>query len=102
MFQNAGRVHKPGQRVNSGRTIPPVTAAQDPTVLAIKLALTDAQEQKLLWIASNGVWTLVLRPPTDAADSPESAENYWTLFEDGLKGQQIEEIVQSGLSGVTE
>ena len=70
--------------------------------LAIKLALTDAQEQKLLWIASNGVWTLVLRPPTDAADSPESAENYWTLFEDGLKGQQIEEIVRSGLSGVTE
>ena len=44
----------------------------------------------------------MLRPPTDAADSPESAENYWTLFEDGLKGQQIEEIVQSGLSGVTE
>ena len=61
--------------------------------LAVKLALTDAQEQKLLWIASNGVWTLVLRPPKDAADSPESAENYWTLFEDGLKGQQLERIM---------
>jgi hypothetical protein len=44
----------------------------------------------------------VLRPPKDDADSPESAENYWTLFEDGLKGEQIEEIVRSGLSGVTE
>jgi Flp pilus assembly protein CpaB len=61
--------------------------------LSVKLALTDAQEQKLLWIAANGVWTLVLRPPKDDADSPESAENYMTLFEDGLKLQQVEDIM---------
>jgi Flp pilus assembly protein CpaB len=61
--------------------------------LSVKLALTDAQEQKLLWIHANGVWTLVLRPPKDDADSPESAENYWTLFEDGLKLQQVEQIM---------
>jgi hypothetical protein len=61
--------------------------------LSVKLALTDAQEQKLLWIAANGVWTLVLRPPKDDADSPESAENYMTLFADGLKLQQVEEIM---------
>ena len=42
--------------------------------LAVKLALTDAQEQKLFWVATNGAWTLVLRPPTDASDSPESGE----------------------------
>jgi Flp pilus assembly protein CpaB len=57
--------------------------------LSVKLALTDAQEAKLFWIASNGEWTLVLRPPADAADSPEGAENYQTLLADGLKAQQV-------------
>jgi Flp pilus assembly protein CpaB len=61
--------------------------------LSVKLALTDAQEQKLLWIAANGVWTLVLRPPKDDADSPESAEDDITLFQDGLKVQQVEDIM---------
>ena len=64
--------------------------------------LTDAQEQKLLWIHANGVWTLVLRPPTDDADSPESAENYKTLFEDGLKLQQIEEIMNAVDAGANQ
>jgi Flp pilus assembly protein CpaB len=57
--------------------------------LSVKLALTDAQEAKLFWIAQNGEWTLVLRPPADAADSPESAENYQTLLTDGLKAEQV-------------
>jgi Flp pilus assembly protein CpaB len=57
--------------------------------LSVKLALTDAQEGKLFWIAENGEWTLVLRPPTDPADSPESAENYQTLLADGLKAEQV-------------
>jgi Flp pilus assembly protein CpaB len=57
--------------------------------LSVKLALTDAQEAKLFWIASNGEWTLVLRPPADAADSPEGAENYQTLLADGLKAEQV-------------
>jgi pilus assembly protein CpaB len=57
--------------------------------LSVKLALTDAQEQKLFWIASNGMWTLTLRPPKDASDSPEAAESWWTLLEDGLKDEQV-------------
>jgi Flp pilus assembly protein CpaB len=57
--------------------------------LSVKLALTDAQEAKLFWIAENGEWTLVLRPPADSADSPESAENYQTLLADGLKAEQV-------------
>jgi Flp pilus assembly protein CpaB len=56
---------------------------------SVKLAVTDAQEAKLLWIAANGEWTLVLRPPTDPADSPEGAENYQTLLADGLKAEQV-------------
>jgi Flp pilus assembly protein CpaB len=58
--------------------------------LSVKLALTDAQEQKLFWIATNGAWTLTLRPPKDASDSPEAAESWWTLLADGLKTQQLE------------
>jgi Flp pilus assembly protein CpaB len=57
--------------------------------LSVKLALTDAQEAKLFWIAQNGEYTLVLRPPSDPADSPEGAENYQTLLADGLKAQQV-------------
>jgi Flp pilus assembly protein CpaB len=57
--------------------------------LSVKLALTDAQEAKLFWIAQNGEYTLVLRPPTDPADSPEGAENYQTLLADGLKAEQV-------------
>jgi Flp pilus assembly protein CpaB len=60
--------------------------------LSVKLALTDAQEQKLFWIAENGALTLTLRSPTDASDSPESAESSWTLFVDGLKAQQLEAL----------
>ena len=58
--------------------------------LSVKLALTDAQEHKLFWVASNGVWTLTLRAPNDASDSPDAAESWWTLLADGLKSQQLE------------
>jgi hypothetical protein len=57
--------------------------------LSVKLALTDAQEHKLFWMTQNGAWTLTLRPPKDASDSPEAAESYFTLLEDGLKPSQI-------------
>lgn len=58
--------------------------------LSVKLALTDAQEQKLFWMTQNGAWTFTLRPPKDASDSPEAAESWWTLLEDGLRSQQLE------------
>lgn len=60
--------------------------------LSVKLALTDAQEQKLFWIAENGTLTLTLRSPTDGSDSPESAESSWTLLADGLKAQQLQAL----------
>lgn len=64
--------------------------------LAVKLALTDAQEQKLFWVTTNAAWTLILRPPTDASDSPESGETYVTLLSDGLKAGQIAELWKGG------
>jgi pilus assembly protein CpaB len=53
--------------------------------LSVILALTDAQAQKLFWIAKNGDWTLQLRPVDDAADSPESAESALSLLRDGMR-----------------
>ena len=63
--------------------------------LSAKLAVTDAQEQKLFWMAENGAWTLVLRPPTDSADSPEGAENWETILADGLRAEQIQRLYDS-------
>lgn len=60
--------------------------------LAAKLALTDAQEQKLFWVTVNGEWTLVLRPPTDASDSPEGAETFMTLLSDGIRPSQVAQL----------
>lgn len=60
--------------------------------LSVKLALSDAQEQKLFWLAQNGEYTLVMRPPADPADSPESVENYATLLADGLTPAQVQRL----------
>jgi len=60
--------------------------------LSAKLALTDAQEAKLFWVAENGAWTLVLRPPKDPSDSPEGAETYMTLLKDGIRASQLEQL----------
>jgi Flp pilus assembly protein CpaB len=55
---------------------------------AAMLAVTDAQAEKLWWIAQNGEWSLQLRPVTDAADSPERLETSKTLAFDGLSGRE--------------
>jgi Flp pilus assembly protein CpaB len=64
---------------------------------ALMLALTDSQAQKLLWIQQNGEWSLELRPPTNAADSPESAETAETLLRDGLPASQYARLAGKGL-----
>jgi pilus assembly protein CpaB len=66
--------------------------------IAVKLALTDAQEQKLFWVAQNGAFALVLRAPADATDSPESAESYATLLKDGMKASQVAQL-WTGMQG---
>jgi Flp pilus assembly protein CpaB len=59
---------------------------------SVILAITDAQAQKLFFAMRNGEWTLQLRPPADAADSPESVETVGTLLGDGLKADQIQQL----------
>jgi Flp pilus assembly protein CpaB len=61
----------------------------DPTAgnIAVILALTDNQAQKLFWVVNNGQWSLQLRPPADSADSPTSAESSRSLLLDGMAGR---------------
>jgi Flp pilus assembly protein CpaB len=56
------------------------------------LALTDAQEQKLFWVAKNGDWSLELRPAKDPADSPQGAETSFTMLVDGLNPSQLRQL----------
>jgi Flp pilus assembly protein CpaB len=67
----------------------------DEKELAILLAVTDAQSQKLHFVTrpDGPNWTLQLRPPLDAADSPESVETTGTVLSDGLKAQQLTTLV---------
>jgi pilus assembly protein CpaB len=58
----------------------------------VMLMVTDAQSQKLWWLSQNGTWTLQLRPPTDAADSPESAENAASILMDGVNVSRLRAV----------
>ena len=60
--------------------------------LSVLLALTDAQSQKLFFVAKNGDWSLALRPPEDATDSPEGLETAATLLADGLTPNQLRQF----------
>jgi Flp pilus assembly protein CpaB len=56
--------------------------------LAVLLAVSDTQVQKLFHVNRHGEWTLQLRPVVDAVDSPESLETTPTILRDGLRGGQ--------------
>lgn len=63
------------------------------TRYTVMLAVTDNQSQKLMFSAMNSDgaesggdpgWWLELRPPVNAADSPDSVETLGTILRDGL------------------
>jgi Flp pilus assembly protein CpaB len=66
--------------------------------LAVLLAVTDAQAQKLAFVTrpDGSAWTFQLRPPLDASDSPESVETVATVLTDGLKAEQLSLLVPGG------
>jgi Flp pilus assembly protein CpaB len=64
--------------------------------LSVLLALTDAQSQKLFFVAKNGDWSLALRPLEDANDSPEGLETAGTLLADGLNPNQLRQYRSEG------
>lgn len=62
--------------------------------LSVILALTDAQAQKLFFAMKNGDWSLALRPTNDPADSPESVATVESVLGDGLKVNQLQQLVR--------
>ena len=63
------------------------------SALAVILALTDSQAQKIFWLMQNGEWSLELRPTDDPADSPQTVESAETLLLDGLKTEQLKAVI---------
>ena len=67
--------------------------------VAVQLAVTDSQAQKLFFVTKNGDWTLQIRPVVDATDSPESVETIESVLGDGLKVNQFRQLYGYGRSG---
>ena len=60
---------------------------------AATIAVTDVQVQKLYWAMKNGEWHFELRPPVDAADSPENLESAYSMVQDGVRDSKLEEAM---------
>ena len=60
--------------------------------LAVMLKVTDTQVQKLHWVFTAATkWHLELRPGTDAADSPENVESWYSVLREGVRQKQLNE-----------
>ena len=57
------------------------------------LAVTDAQAQKLFFVTKNADWSLQLRPVREPADSPTSVETIESVMGDGLRRNQLQQLV---------
>jgi Flp pilus assembly protein CpaB len=50
---------------------------------SVILAVTDTQVQRLFFVMKNADWTLELRPPVNAADSPERLDSLTSVIQSG-------------------
>lgn len=78
----------------------PISAKVSSTVsaVAVQVAVTDSQAQKLFFVTKNGDWTLQIRPVLDATDSPDSVETIESVLADGLKVNQFRQLYGYGRS----
>ena len=59
---------------------------------AVMLKVTDTQVQKLHWVFTAATkWHLELRPGTEAADSPENVESWYSVLREGVRPKQLGE-----------
>ena len=65
--------------------------------LYVLLAVTDTQIQKLFHVIRHGEWSLELRPPLRANDSPERIQTNRSVITEGLRPAQLEKI--EGIGG---
>ena len=68
---------------------------------AVMLKVPDSQVQKLHWVYSNAKeWHLQLRPGTDAADSPENLESWYSVLREGVRQKQLDEAGADNIPAV--
>ncbi len=72
-----GQKHVSSVMLRNLRVLDPATEPGDSEIgadenAAVKLAVTDEQAQRLLWVAKHGAWMLQLRPARKAQDSKQS------------------------------
>jgi hypothetical protein len=62
------------------------------------LAVSDnRQAQKIFFAVQNGQgWTLQLRPPANATDSPEDVESATSLLKDGISQTTLQHFIGGG------
>lgn len=70
--------------------------ARSSSNLSVVLAVTDTQVQKLFHVSQHGDWSLDLRPPVKANDSPETVAYVGSIMRDGLSPLQIERLQAGG------
>jgi len=81
-----------GQKISSG--------PQD-GAFSVMLKVTDTQVQKLHWVFTAAeAWHLELRPSTDAADSPENVESWYSVLREGVRPKQLEDAGARALQPV--
>ena len=66
--------------------------SSDTAGFGVILKVTDAQVQKLHWVFTAATaWHLELRPGTEAADSPENVEDWYSVLREGVRQKQLNE-----------
>lgn len=68
---------------------------------AVMLKLTDTQVPKLHWVFTSAEeWHLELRPGTEAADSPENVESWYSILREGVRQKQLDDAGVDGIPAV--
>ena len=69
-----------------------LTSASRDGAYNVMLKVTDTQVQKLHWVYTAATeWHLELRPGTDAADSPENVESWYSVLREGVRQKQLDD-----------
>lgn len=64
--------------------------------LSVLLAVTDTQVQKLFFVTTQGDWSLQLRPPLKANDSPEAVASAGSIMRAGLGAAALQRLQTGG------
>jgi pilus assembly protein CpaB len=64
--------------------------------ISVLLAVTDTQVQKLFHVMKHGQWSLQLRPPLKANDSPETVAYVGSIIRDGLSQSELDRLATGG------